>query len=537
MKYFLYCRKSTEAEDRQVMSLDSQRGELERAFGGRSDIEIVEVVTEAKSAKEPGRPLFNQMIGRIEAGEAEGIVAWAPDRLARNSIDGGRLIYLLDRGALRDLKFATYTFENNSQGKFMLNIMLGQSKYYSDNLSEVVKRGNRTKLERGWRPGPAPTGYRNDPATKTIELDPERYKLVRKLFEAVVAGASARQACRQARKEWGLTTPSIRKGGGLISVSAAHHILTNPFYAGVIEWNGKTYEGRHTPLVSVAEFEAVQAVLRTPGREKPKALQHPYLGLFRCGACGRSITAERKTNRHGHKYLYYHCTGRNKLDACKEPSVEVRSLEQQLVAFLEGIRIDVSVGRVLAGALDELEAQQCALVAEARRKADVALAELRQQKAGLPLLRVRGAIDDDELASARSQLDREIAALQSRRDRLETVNGIEPARALISFSVCAVSAFKKGVHSLNRDIIKIAGSNPTLSGGKLSIQAANPFRLIAEMGGCPSRLGHSDNISQPLAQRRVKELVAAVAADRLQRPDRYERLVCAVERISEQHFD
>ena len=75
-------------------------------------------------------------------------------RLARNSIDGGQIIYLLDRGSLKDLKFATQSFENNPQGKFMLSITFGYSKYYVDALSENVKRGNRAKVERGWRPGP-----------------------------------------------------------------------------------------------------------------------------------------------------------------------------------------------------------------------------------------------------------------------------------------------------------------------------------------------------------------------------------------------
>src|SRR5882672_10255780 len=100
MRYFIYCRKSTESEDRQVASIESQLTTLKRTFGDRPDIEIVQIYEEAFSAKAPGRVQFGEMLSRIDKGEADGIITWAPDRLARNSIDGGRIIYMLDRGLI-----------------------------------------------------------------------------------------------------------------------------------------------------------------------------------------------------------------------------------------------------------------------------------------------------------------------------------------------------------------------------------------------------------------------------------------------------
>ncbi len=171
VKYFLYARKSTEDKERQVMSIEAQLAELAE-YAKRENIDITERFIESKSAKKPGREIFNEMIQKIYASkEAVGILAWHPDRLARNSVDGGQVIYLIDIGKIASLRFPTFWFEPTPQGLFMLQVAFGQSKYYSDNLSENVKRGIRQKLRRGEWPGLAPFGYVNNPKTRTIEPD------------------------------------------------------------------------------------------------------------------------------------------------------------------------------------------------------------------------------------------------------------------------------------------------------------------------------------------------------------------------------
>src|SRR3990167_2062259 len=187
MKYIAYVRKSTDEKDKQVLSIDAQVAEL-KEFAKKQNLEILDFVIESRTAKVPGRPYFNDVLKRIEKGETQGIVSWHPDRLARNSVDGGKIIYSLDTGKLIDLKFPSFWFENSPQGKFVLNIAFGQSKYYVDNLSENVKRGMKHKVRIGVWPVQAPLGYLNDKVTKTIVVDPVRHKIIKKCFEMFVTG-------------------------------------------------------------------------------------------------------------------------------------------------------------------------------------------------------------------------------------------------------------------------------------------------------------------------------------------------------------
>lgn len=497
MKYFLYCRKSTEDEERQVLSLQSQREALDRAFGGASEIEIVEVFEESRSAKTPGRPIFVAMLARLEAGEADGIMSWAPDRLARNSVDGGRIIYLLDTGVLSDLKFATYTFENNSQGKFMLSIMFGQSKYYSDALSENVKRGNRTKLENGWWPNRAPLGYVNDPVNKTIVPHPQHFALVRRMFEMILSQRhTPRQVGRIARDGWGFLTPrSKRSGGKPIALSTVYKMLSNPFYMGAIEWNGATYRGHHPPVVSPEEFERVQAIVGARSKPHPKRLTFPFIGFIKCGECGRMVTAERKRNRHGSRYVYYHCSARSLSQGnCREPSVEARNLEAQFVAFLGRLRVHEEVAEWVLTELECVDSAEVTAKEVAAETRTAAIAEIDTQITELTSLRIRRLLPDEEFTETRKHLLARRSSLENAAELPEPQELIEPFQLLVSASNRAVNWYFQADDNEKRVLLKITGSNPSIKDKKLTIEAAKPFFAGGDFVECPRLLGDVDGV-------------------------------------------
>ncbi len=309
-KYFIYCRKSSEDEDRQILSIDAQLSEL-NAIALQNGMEVAATFTESKSAKEPGREVFNEMLRRIERGEANAILSWKLDRLARNFDDGGKIIGLLQRGVIQEIR----TFEKSylpTDNVLMIAVELGMANQYGRDLSTNIRRGIREKIRRGIYSSKAPLGYINEPRLRTIEPHSEYFPKIKRILELFATRQYSLTAIQKELAAAGIVGNLSKKPMPLSSIG---NFLRNPFYYGVFLHKGEMHQGIHAPMISKKTFDEIQAALVTIGkpRERRGDKGFLFLNFATCDTCGHCITGERHTKRSGRRYRYYRCTHKTKL--------------------------------------------------------------------------------------------------------------------------------------------------------------------------------------------------------------------------------
>ncbi len=470
MKYFIYARKSMEEDNRQIMSIEAQLCEL-REFAAREKLEIVASLIEAKTAKEPGRIIFGEMLDRIDRGEADGILAWHADRLARNSIDGGRIIYMLDIGKIKSLKFPTLWFENTPQGKFMLNIAFGQSKYYVDNLSENVRRGHRQKLRNGIWPGFAPIGYVNNPKTRGVDVDPEKSLYIKKAFELYATGDYTLKAIQQF-----LATVGLRSHrGNVLVVACIQRMLKNSFYYGVFKYNGEVYEGTHEPIITKKLFDAVQQVMHNRGKKKRKRKhEFAFSGLMTCGTCGCQITAEKQKT-----FIYYRCT--KKKQACPELYLREDDLVAQIKEVVRKVSLpDEWIQNMLAEVdKEKLDGQIDAQVTVQNLLQEKVLIEKKMEKLLDFYIEEKG-IDPDEYRAKKEKLLSEKLSIQEKVKDFEHQrnNWLEQIRAFIMELSQAKNLLTETNPMKYRAFLQTIGSNVLLTDKKCQFQAKTGWKIL-----------------------------------------------------------
>lgn len=311
LKYVLYARKSTDDSEKQTRSIPDQIKECKDHAAKYGLTVVGEPIVEKRSAKIPGqRPAFRKMLTDIRSGVYDGILAWNPDRLARNMLEGGEVINMVDEGQIVDLKFVTHHFSKDPNGKMLLGIAFVLSKQYSDKLSVDVRRGLDNKFKEGRSHVPK-HGYTLD-EDGIYHPDEGNFDLMVQTWKMRAKGDSYESIINFLREE-GYTKRT--KGGRAINITKQMltDIFKDPFYYGVL-YSPKNDERvdliaaySFVPATDLETYNKIQALsYRKIKPSKPhKTAFYPLRAMIKCSFCGRNMYIGPST---GYKrYLFARC--------------------------------------------------------------------------------------------------------------------------------------------------------------------------------------------------------------------------------------
>ncbi len=327
LKYVIYVRRSTDDSDNQTRSLPDQVNacmievEKHNLLLGKPAI-----VSESISAKYAGkRPAFYEMLADIERGKYDAVLAWHPDRLARNMKDAGEIIDMIDRGIIKNLHFSSFNFENSPSGLMHLGITFVIAKQYTDQLSKNILRGIAGSIRDGEYINKPKHGYRKD-QMKYLRPDGRNFDLIKDAFRMRLEHKTLVQIANYLNEnhyERAWTDGSHRPFKW--TKQTVQPMLRDPIYAGVLVYGEKHI----ADLTEIYDFQTVISVsdlqlinnLKGGDKELAKLARGYYKGenvkseflrgMVLCDKCGEAMSTglTSKTLKNGTKkrYFYYRC--------------------------------------------------------------------------------------------------------------------------------------------------------------------------------------------------------------------------------------
>lgn len=311
-KAIISCRVSSKEQEDSGYSLAAQEKLLTEYAEGKFTVTKAYKIAESASGKQV-RKIFNEMMRHADKSGVTVILCEKIDRLTRNPKDAAMVDDWVKANPKREVHFVKENFILNQNTKahenLVWNMKVAIARFYTDNLSEEVRKGQKEKIAQGWLPTQPPLGYKTigEKGRKTIIPDETSAPLVKQMFELYASGNYSLGRLHSEMVEVGLHSRS-----GKLSMSRLHQLLSDPFYYGKLRWKGELYEGKHEPLIHKDLFSKVQNRL---GRRGENPTFSKRFGLFKakihCEKCGGLVTWYMKK---GH--WYGHCNNNQKSKGC-----------------------------------------------------------------------------------------------------------------------------------------------------------------------------------------------------------------------------
>ncbi len=484
MKYTIYARKSSEAKEKQAVSIPDQIAECQECAHTLSIDCSPTPMTESKSAFKPhNRPVFDRMIELIESGDIEAILTWKPDRLCRNPEEGGKILQLLQDGKLKEIRTATGEIYSQESDHLILQIHFGMANQYSRNLSQNVRRGLKHKIERGQYPRPPLTGYigYGERGQRNIKPDPLLAPLVRESYELMSTGNYSLHALLRIMEKKGITT----RLGKHVSKSHFHEILTNPTFYGYIRTHGAIVKGDFEPIIDKPLFDKVQEVFnrKTVPRKNLWIDHHEYNGLMRCGECDSSITTTvkkkyYKTTKRSAEYVYHHCSHRK--GKCSQGTMMTNDLDKLLKKEISKIAIDSDVWQLGIKLLKSKHGEETKRNADHLHAFQGKFGLLQDKLNRLISMRADGELSKDEFLVQKQLLTEEQDKVQRlmRDSEKSARTWLELAEEFLDTAYKAKEVMEGSDVVAKRNLIMTVGENLLLKDKKLDISFKQPYDIL-----------------------------------------------------------
>lgn len=504
MKYFIYLRKSSENEDRQALSIESQKEEALK-LTAQHNIADYEILSEEKSASKLGRPVFGEMIKKISEEKSCGIICWKLDRLARNPVEGGAILWALQQGKIEKIitPFSVFTKETNV---IVLHIEFGMAHQYVRDLSANTKRGLERKLALGQYPGQAPIGYRNvgiDKGFRTIETDQPASIFVKKVIRLMALGShSLKSLALKLNDEYtSLAETSLkwkaykeRKGKRRtirvfekLHPSKIERIIRNPLYYGYFGYVGKLYRGTHEPIVTKQLWDRANQMLNTPYQNKVNSGKRVFLyrgkNLMKCGECGCSITAEFHKKPSGKEFVHYRCT-KSRIK-CGQPFLIEKEVENQLAEIFASFQLTENEAEKIYKSMEQLKQEDISYSQQLQTNLKIRLAKLENDKTAI--YRKLGTLDfleEDrtEYEKVKNQIISEISKVRHQIHQLDEEVPYWSVKAsnLINLAIEAKKLFLMANREQKQKMLNLITSNLILRDKKIGFEYKKPALVLVQ---------------------------------------------------------
>ncbi|NOT54799.1 MAG: recombinase family protein [Deltaproteobacteria bacterium] len=464
-QYYGYIRVSTAKQGTHGVSLIEQKAAIER-YAARTNLSIIEWFEERETAAKRGRPVFTRMLNLLRKAKANGVLIHKIDRSARNLKDWADLGELIDAGV--EVHFAADALDLNSRGgRLSADIQAVVAADYIRNLREETRKGFYGRLKQGLYPLAAPLGYLDQGGGKAKTPCPKAAPLVRTVFELYASGKHSLRSLQDELIRIGLRN----KRGGSISLNGLSKMLSNPFYCGLIRLRatGETFKAVHEPIVSVAQFERIQQILK--GKYGVRVLRHAWLfrRLMRCALCAHTLIGEKQKGR-----VYYRCHTR----ACPTTTVQEDVVEATLRGFQARAQLTPEEATEARWCLEERKRHTETNRRENQAGFSLQLADARSRMDRLTDALLDGLLDRAAFEARKGSLLLETARLEERAATATDADSADRLQEMLELATSLISSYDSADDDGKRRIVEMTTSNLSLRGKELEITPSEPFLAL-----------------------------------------------------------